>query len=73
LDKIQIVHVHDFIPDIGGHQVVGEGIIDFHQILDILCKIPVHPQYVFEVRPRDLAYKSLLAFGKLLEEHDCNL
>lgn len=68
LDSVEVVHVHDLHPALGSHQVVGEGMIDFSPFLDILSDIPRNPQYVFEVRPRELAHESLVNFGRLLEE-----
>ena len=68
LDNVEVVHVHDLHPALGSHQVVGEGMIDFSPFLDILSDIPRNPQYVFEVRPRELAHESLVNFGRLLEE-----
>lgn len=61
------------LPARRGHQVVGKGVIDFAPFLDLSAKIPVRPQYVFEVRPRELANESLLGFGRLLEEHGADL
>ncbi|MGQ4911294.1 MAG: sugar phosphate isomerase/epimerase family protein [Candidatus Thorarchaeota archaeon] len=73
LDAIDVVHVHDFVPGLGGHQVVGEGVIDFDTVLSLLSRISCRPLYVFEVRPRDLARESLLRFGTLLERNDISL
>jgi sugar phosphate isomerase/epimerase len=65
-DAIEIVHVHDWISDIGSHQIVGSGSIDFTDVLSFLSRIPRNLQYVFEVRPREAALLSLNNFNSLL-------
>ena len=64
---IEVVHIHDIVPQLGSHQVVGEGVIDFERYLRFLSRLPHKPQYVFEVRPREAANESLLNMGRLLE------
>jgi sugar phosphate isomerase/epimerase len=64
---IEVVHIHDMVPQLGSHQVVGEGLIDFERYLRFLSHLPHKPQYVFEVRPRESANESLLNMGQLLE------
>ncbi len=66
-DSIEVVHVHDANPSLGSHLVVGEGIINFKMVLEFLSKAPRLIQYVFEVRPRSAATKSLLKFESLIE------
>jgi sugar phosphate isomerase/epimerase len=64
---IEVVHIHDQHPSLGGHQIVGEGILDFEKVLRFLEELPARPQYVFEVRPREAAHKSLLKISRLME------
>jgi sugar phosphate isomerase/epimerase len=65
-DAIEVVHVHDYIPGQRSHQIVGEGNIDFSLSLDFLSKLDQSIQYVFEVRPREAAAKSLHKFKTLV-------
>lgn len=71
--SIEVVHVHDTIPQIGSHQVVGNGLIDFEPILRFLSGLPAKPQYVFEVRPRDEARRSLINIGQIMKIFNFNL
>ncbi len=71
-DAIMVVHVHDWSTG-GSHQVVGEGDIDFTETLEFLSTLKHEPLYVFEVRPREAAQKSLGAFSQLLDKHDIAL
>ena len=64
--SIEVVHIHDLIPQIGGHQVVGNGLIDFEPTLRFLSQLSSKPQYVFEVRPREEAQRSLANIGRML-------
>ena len=64
--SIEVVHIHDLIPQIGGHQVVGNGLIDFEPTLRFLSQLTSKPQYVFEVRPREEAQRSLANIGRML-------
>ncbi|TFF94980.1 sugar phosphate isomerase/epimerase [Candidatus Thorarchaeota archaeon] len=66
-DCIEVVHIHDIHPTLGSHQVVGEGVIDFEPHLRFLAELKTTPQYVFEVRPRELATESLRTFSSLME------
>lgn len=65
--SIEVVHIHDVIPQIGSHQVVGNGLIDFQVTLAFLSKLSVKPQYVFEVRPREEAHRSLANIGQIMK------
>jgi len=71
--SIEVVHIHDLIPQIGSHQVVGNGLIDFEPTLRFLSKLSTKPQYVFEVRPREEAQRSLVSIGKMMNIFDLNL
>ena len=64
--SIEVVHIHDVIPQIGSHQVVGNGLVDFEPTLRFLSELKSKPQYVFEVRPREEAQRSLSNIGKML-------
>ncbi|MFX1483077.1 MAG: sugar phosphate isomerase/epimerase family protein [Promethearchaeota archaeon] len=64
---IEVVHIHDYNPTLGSHQIVGEGVLDFEQVLRFLESLPTKPQYVFEVRPREAANRSLQNIGRLME------
>jgi sugar phosphate isomerase/epimerase len=64
---IEVVHIHDVIPQIGEHQVVGNGLIDFQETLNFLSKLSTKPQYVFEVRPREDAHRSLVNIGQIMK------
>ena len=70
---IEVVHIHDIHPTLGSHQIVGEGVLDFERVLRFLEELPVKPQYVFEVRPREAAHKSLLNISRLMEILNLNL
>lgn len=71
--SIEVVHIHDIIPQIGSHQVVGNGLVDFESILKFLSKLPSKPQYVFEVRPREEAHRSLVNIGQIMNIFGLNL
>jgi sugar phosphate isomerase/epimerase len=58
-DAIEVVHIHDWDPALGSHQVIGEGKLDFSVPLRFLAGLGKPPLYVFEVRPRELAQLSL--------------
>lgn len=64
--SIEVVHIHDVIPQIGGHQVVGNGLIDFQDTLGFLSGLHAKPQYVFEVRPREEAHRCLVNIGQIM-------
>ena len=70
---IEVVHVHDWINGLGGHQIVRKGVIDFNSTLQVLSKLTQPVQYVFEVRPRTAAQESLQRFGALLEDLNIDL
>ena len=70
---IEVVHIHDVIPQIGSHQVVGNGLIDFESTLRFLSKLSSKPQYVFEVRPREEAQRSLTNIGQMLSMFSLDL
>jgi sugar phosphate isomerase/epimerase len=65
--SIEVVHIHDVIPQIGGHQVVGNGLVDFQETLSFLNGLSTKPQYVFEVRPREEAHRSLENIGQIMK------
>jgi len=71
--SIEVVHIHDVIPQIGAHQVIGNGLIDFESTLKFLSQLATKPQYVFEVRPREEAQRSLANFGKIMDIFDLTL
>jgi sugar phosphate isomerase/epimerase len=71
--SIEVVHIHDVIPQIGSHQVIGNGLIDFEPTLKFLSKLSTKPQYVFEVRPREEAQRSLQNFGQIMDIFDLSL
>ncbi len=65
-ETIEVVHIHDHIPNLGSHQLLGEGTIDFSKSLALLSRMEHPPQYVFEVRPREAATESLLRMERVL-------
>ena len=71
--SIEVVHIHDLIPQIGSHQVVGNGLVDFEPTLRFLSELSSKPQYVFEVRPREEAQRSLVNIGKMMNMFDIDL
>jgi len=71
--SIEVIHIHDLIPQIGSHQVVGNGLIDFEPTLRFLSELKPRPQYVFEVRPREEAQRSLANIGQLMNIFDIDL
>ncbi len=71
--SIEVVHIHDVIPQIGAHQVIGNGLIDFEPTLKFLNQLSTKPQYVFEVRPREEAQRSLTNFGRIMDIFDLTL
>ena len=72
-DAIEVVHIHDYIPGLGSHQIIGSGSIDFFDVLSFLNKISKNLQYVVEVRPRDDALLSLKNFSHLLDNFGFSL
>lgn len=71
--SIEVVHIHDVIPQIGAHQVIGNGLVDFEPTLKFLNQLSTKPQYVFEVRPREEAQRSLTNFGRIMDIFDLTL
>jgi sugar phosphate isomerase/epimerase len=67
-ESIEVVHVHDTLPDLGSHQVVGSGSIAFTPALELLAGIEHSPQYVFETRPREAATESMARFKAILSD-----
>ncbi|MFW9847695.1 MAG: sugar phosphate isomerase/epimerase family protein [Candidatus Thorarchaeota archaeon] len=67
-DAIEVVHVHDFIPSLKSHQIVGHGSIEYGSVLAFLTELEHSIQYVFEVRPREAATESLHNFKELLKQ-----
>jgi len=72
-ETIEVVHLHDYIPEIGSHQLLGSGKIDFSQSLDFLSKMEHPPQYVFEIRPREAATQSLIRMERILSDLNLTL
>lgn len=64
LGKIRECHLHDRTKE-GGHQIIGEGFVDFKRYLDLLSNYDV--EYTIEVRPIENALKSLKALRRILE------
>ncbi len=67
-DAIEVVHVHDFIPSLKSHQIVGQGSIEYELVLSFLTKLEQSVHYVFEVRPREAATESLHNFKELFKQ-----
>jgi sugar phosphate isomerase/epimerase len=65
-DALEVVHVHDYLPDLRSHQIVGQGSINFFTVLQFLSKLEQSIQYVIEVRPREAATESLVRFKELM-------
>lgn len=72
-NAIEVVHIHDWINELGSHQIVRKGTIDFAPALQLLSELTQPIQYVFEVRPRSAAQESLHRFAGLLKELNINL
>lgn len=72
-DAIEIVHVHDRNDLYGSHQIVGNGSINFERALRFLAELPEPALYVFEVRPREAAEKSLMNFVRMTDSLDLSL
>ncbi|MFX1415305.1 MAG: sugar phosphate isomerase/epimerase family protein [Promethearchaeota archaeon] len=66
-DAIEVVHVHDRNDLYGHHQIVGNGSINFERSIHLLSELSHPAMYVFEVRPREAAEKSLINFGRILD------
>ncbi|MFX1262868.1 MAG: sugar phosphate isomerase/epimerase family protein [Promethearchaeota archaeon] len=66
-DAIEVVHVHDRSDLYGEHQIVGDGSIYFERPLRLLAGLEKPALYVFEVRPREAAEKSLLNFVRITD------
>ena len=73
VEKIEVVHIHDWIKGLKSHQIVRDGEIDFKPSLQLLSTLTRPAQYVFEVRPRSAAQESLNAFVDLLKELNIEL
>ena len=72
-DAIEVVHVHDRDELYGHHQIVGNGFIDFERSVRLLSELSQPAMYVFEVRPREAAEKSLINFGRILDSLEVQL
>ena len=72
-ETIEVVHLHDFHPKNGSHQILGVGNIDFTESLGLLNKMEHPPQYVFEVRPRESATQSLASLRDILSNLNLTL
>lgn len=72
-ETIEVVHIHDYIPEMGSHQLLGSGMIDLSKSLSLLSKMEHPPQYVFEVRPREAATQSLLYLEQLVTDSNLTL
>ena len=64
LDKVRECHLHDRTKE-HGHQIIGEGFVDFKHYLSLLCNYDV--EYTIEVRPIENALKSLEALRRIIE------
>ncbi len=67
-DAIEVVHLHDWSPNYGSHQIIGSGLIDFKRAIAFLSSITRNLQYVMEVRPHSAASESLSKLESLLDE-----
>jgi len=63
LDKVREVHLHDRTRE-HGHQIIGEGCVDFKRYLSLLSDYDVG--YTIEVRPIENALKSLRALREIV-------
>jgi sugar phosphate isomerase/epimerase len=72
-DAIEVVHIHDRNDLYGQHQVVGDGSIYFERPLRLVAGLEKPLLYVFEVRPRDAAAKSLINFVGITDSLDLSL
>ncbi|MFW9911705.1 MAG: sugar phosphate isomerase/epimerase family protein [Candidatus Thorarchaeota archaeon] len=72
-DVIEVVHVHDRSDLYGVHQIVGDGSIPFERPLRLLAGLEKPALYIFEVRPREAAEKSLLNFVRITDSLDISL
>jgi Sugar phosphate isomerases/epimerases len=53
-------HLHDFSPEFGRHQIIGDGTIDFTKFSDLILQNDVYLN--FEVRPKEAALLSMRRF-----------
>ncbi|MHB1455541.1 MAG: sugar phosphate isomerase/epimerase family protein [Armatimonadota bacterium] len=67
-ERVREIHIHDFNKEYGGHQIVGDGLVDFNLFKDFLFKNDVFMN--FEVRPMQAAK---ISKQKLIEMFDTNL
>ncbi|MGD0495035.1 MAG: TIM barrel protein [Candidatus Bathyarchaeia archaeon] len=65
LDKVRECHLHDQKPGKYSHDVLGVGKIDFCRYLKLLLPRDVH--FTLEVRPREVALKSLKILENMLK------
>jgi sugar phosphate isomerase/epimerase len=72
-EAIEVVHVHDRSDLYGEHQVIGDGSIYFERPLRLLAGLENPALYVFEVRPREAAEKSLINFVRITDSLDLTL
>ena len=63
LGKVRECHLHDRTRE-HGHQIIGEGFVDFKRYLSLLSDYDV--EYTIEVRPVENAVKSLEALIKII-------
>ena len=64
LDRVRECHLHD-VSGRGQHQVIGSGCVDFGRYLSVLSGREVN--YTVEVRPREMALKSLGNLRQILD------
>lgn len=64
LDRVRECHLHDRT-ETGGHQIIGEGFVDFKYYLKTLSNYDV--DYTIEVRPFKNALISFKSLRKMLE------
>ena len=63
LDSVRECHLHDRTKE-HGHQIIGEGFVDFKRYLSLLSDHDV--EYTIEVRPIENAVKSLEALRRII-------
>ena len=63
LDKVRECHLHDRTKE-HGHQIIGEGFVDFKRYLDLLSGYDV--EYTIEVRPIENALNSLESLREII-------
>jgi len=65
IDKVRQIHIHDLNSEGKSHRIIGTGIVDFTEYLSLFEDKGII-DYCIEVRPRDMAKKSLENLKMLL-------